>query len=128
MVGMTGFDETQHPRQAGGQFAVKQNDAPAGDLPAAPGEVLVWLIEGDDHEFVKVEAATEEEALDLAADSFEDRYGDRDDEDEDRTPVRDLLIVAGTFRGDVDGYSDELEFVPYGDIDEIAAVRKLENA
>lgn len=179
MVGMTGFDEAQHPRATGGQFAVKRNDAPAETLapagpactecdgpavyrlgnipngyrtpsdpvycevhaaavaadgrsiealpePQQPGEVIVWLVEGDDHEYVKVEAATEDEALDLAADSFDNRYDDDDDDDEN--DVRDLLVIAGTFRGDVYGYSDEMEFVPYGDIDENTAFGKLQHA
>lgn len=94
--------------------------------PQQPGEVIVWLIEGDDREFELVEAATEEEALDIAADRFSDRYDD-DDEDEDNDDVRDLLTVAGTFRGDADGYTDELEFVPHGDIDENTAYDKLQN-
>ncbi|WEK12543.1 MAG: hypothetical protein P0Y48_08635 [Candidatus Microbacterium phytovorans] len=71
------------------------------------------LLESDTHEYVKVEAATEDEAIDLAADQFADRYdSDDEDEDEDAGDPRDYLTVAGVFRGDVDGYSDELEFVP----------------
>lgn len=90
--------------------------------PQEPGETLVWLIEGDDHEYVRVEATTEEQALELAAESFEDMYGYDDDE---RTPIEDLLVVAGAFRGDVDGYSDELEYVPTGGISENTAYSKL---
>jgi len=92
--------------------------------PLEPGEKAVWLIEGDDHEYVKVEATSEEEAIEEAAGIFEARYDDDDDDDDDEGDedatydVRDSLTVAGVFRGEGDGYSDELEFVPYGDIDE----------
>lgn len=102
--------------------------------PQQEGEEIIWLIEGDDHELKLVEATTEEEALDKAAELFEEQYDDDDDDDEeddeDRQPtdVRDFLAVAGTFRGDIDGYSDELDFVPHGDISENDAYGKLENA
>ncbi|MBN9214817.1 MAG: hypothetical protein J0J04_08505 [Microbacterium sp.] len=89
--------------------------------PQEPGETVVWLIEGDDHEYELVEAVSEEDALDETADRFRDRY------DDDDAP-RDSLTVAGVFRGDVDGYSDELEFVPYGDIAENDAYGKLQDA
>jgi len=97
--------------------------------PQAPGEVLVWLIEGDDHEFVKVEAASEDEALERAAEQFEDRY-DEGDEDEDEGggdhDIIDSLRVAGAFRGDVDGYSDELDFVPLPGVVENDAYHALQ--
>lgn len=101
--------------------------------PQEVGEEIIWLIEGDDHEVKLVEATTEEEAIDKAAELFEEQYddeGDDDDEGEDRDPidVRELLSVAGTFRGDIDGYSDELDFVPWGDLSENDAYNKLENA
>lgn len=101
--------------------------------PQEDGEEIIWLIEGDDHEVKLVEAVTEEEAIDKAAELFEEQYddeGDEDDEDEEREPVdvRDLLSVAGTFRGDIDGYSDELDFVPWGDLSENDAYNKLQNA
>jgi len=99
--------------------------------PQEEGEEIIWLIEGDDHEVKLVEATTEEEAIDKAAELFEEQYDEGDeDEDEDYEPtdVRDLLSVAGTFRGDIDGYSDELDFVPWGDLSENDAYNKLENA
>ena len=100
--------------------------------PQEPGEEIVWLIEGDDHEVKLVEATTEEEAIEKAAELFEEQYDDEDDEDEgedrDPTDVRDFLSVAGTFRGDIDGYSDELDFVPRDGLNENDAYNKLENA
>ena len=94
--------------------------------PVQPGETVVWLIEGDDHEFELVEAASEDEAIELAGEAFEARYDE--DEDGDSVDVRDFLVVAGTFRGDIGGYSDEFEFAPYGDIHENTAYQKLEQA
>lgn len=127
------FDETQHPRSAAGTFTDKPQSAPdivldAGPRPQEPGEVIVWLIEGDDHEFERVEAVTEAEAINTAAERFEERYVDHGDEEDDAfrgEDLRDSLVIAGTFRGDIDGYSDEFEFVPYGDLDEKTAMRKL---
>ena len=98
--------------------------------PQEPGETVVWLIAGDDHEYELVEATSEEDALDEAAARFSARYdGDDDDADEvgeDDFDVRASLTVAGVFRGDVDGYTDELDFVPYGDIAENDAYGKLQ--
>lgn len=97
--------------------------------PVETGEEIIWLVEGDDHEMKLVEATSEEQAIELAADFFEEQYDD-DDDDEDREPtdVRDFLSIVGTFRGDIDGYSDELEFAPYGDLRENDAYNALENA
>ncbi|WP_143015807.1 hypothetical protein [Microbacterium sp. 77mftsu3.1] len=95
--------------------------------PQGEGESIVWLIEGDDHETELVEAVTEDEALDIAAERFEDRYGaerDEDDEDEDYD-VRDYLNIVGTFRGDIDD-TDELTFVPSEHSSENEAYNKLD--
>jgi len=116
------FDETQHPREDTGRFTGKPQSAP--ELTLADGEQLVWLIEGDDHEYERVEAATEDEALDLAADLFTERYSDedRDDDEYEPTPIRDLLRVKGVFRGD----ADELEFLPYPGTSERSAIAALD--
>lgn len=94
--------------------------------PQEPGESIVWLIEGDDHELETVEAVTEDEALDLAAESFNNRYEPDDDEEFDESSARDIVTVVGTFRGEQDSIS-ELEFVPYGDLTENDAFRHLNN-
>lgn len=91
--------------------------------PQQEGEKILWLVEGDDHEVKLVEAISEDEAIELAADLFEEQY---DDDDEDGHDVRDILTIAGTFRGDIDGYSDEYTFVPSGDLNENDAFTKLE--
>ena len=119
------FDETQHPREDTGRFTGKPQSAP--ELTLADGEQLVWLIEGDDHEYERVEAATEDEALDLAADLFTERYSDEDRDDEyEPTPVRDLLRVKGVFRSDADADADELEFLPYPGTSERSAIAALD--
>ena len=125
---MSTFVETDHPRDhptGRTRFSEKANSAPDGILdsgaptgpsPQAPGEILVWAVEGDDHEVELVEATSSEEALYLAGDAFRGRY-DSDYSD-------DLLSVAGAFRGDID-YSDELEFVPTDGTTEGEARRTL---
>jgi hypothetical protein len=96
--------------------------------PQEPGEALVWVIEGDDHEVEIVEADSEDEALDAGAALFADRYGDDDDDDgEYRSDPRDIVRVAGAFRGDIDA-TDELEFVPVEGTTETAAYYALDNA
>lgn len=95
--------------------------------PQAEGEDILWLIEGDDHEVKLVEAVTEEEAIERAAELFEEQYSDDEDEDDEPSDVRDFLVVAGTFRGEIGGYTDEFTFVPRDDLDENTAFNKLEN-
>lgn len=73
----------------------------------------------------RVEAASEDEAVDRAADQFADRESDEDD-DEGAGDLRAYLTVVGVFRGDVFVYSDELEFVPFRDIDENTAYGLLQ--
>ena len=126
---MSTFVETDHPRDhptGRTRFSEKANsapdgildsDAPTGTRSQAPGESLVWAVEGDDHEVELVEAASSEEALELAGDAFRSRYDDEGYSD-------DLLTVAGAFRGDIDE-TDELEFVPTDGTTEGEARRTL---
>ena len=99
--------------------------------PQRDGETLVWAVEGDDHEVELVTATTPEEALELALEAFRSRYDEDDSDDADADGddrySADLLTIAGAFRGNGDGYTDELDFVPHNDIDENDAYRALEN-
>lgn len=108
------------PASAGGQFAARTHGEGDAVLAPArshtPGETLIWVIEGDDHEAVRVEAATIDEAIDLAAASFSAQYGEEYDSD--------LLNVAGAFRGDIDDI-DELEFVAVESIDNEKTARRV---
>lgn len=78
----------------------------------------VWVVEGDDHEVEVVEADSAEDALDMAHSAFRERYG---------RYSRDLLTVAGSFRGDIDDL-DSLQFVAIPDAaDEQYARRVLQH-
>jgi len=113
------YIETLHPRgQAAnaGQFRAKGNAAPTDVLAAvAVPTANLWVVEGDDHEMVSVEARTEEEALDLAADEFADRYGSE--------PNLDVVRVVGAFAGDM-YETNELVFIPTGDASNEAVARR----
>lgn len=69
--------------------------------PQKEGEALAWLIRGDDHEYVLVEAVTEGEAESKGEEVFRQRYGGE--------PV---VTVEAAFRGDAEDYIDLLEWVP----------------
>lgn len=76
----------------------------------------VWVVGGDDHEVEVVEADTDEDALECALSRFRERYG---------RYSRDLLTIAGTFRGDIDDL-DSLQFAAIPDAaDEQYARRAL---
>ncbi len=116
---MSTFVETDHPRNhptGRTRFSEKANSAPECGLQQ-PGENLVWVVEGDDHEVEVVEATTADEALERAGDAFRSRYDDEGYSD-------DLLSVVGVFRGDIDE-TDELEFVQMDGTTETKARRIL---
>ena len=78
----------------------------------------VWVVEGDDHEVEVVEADTPEDALESAHSAFRERYG---------RYSRDVLTIAGSFRGDIDDL-DSLQFVAIPDAaDEQYARRVLQH-
>lgn len=104
------FSETDVVRDTAGKFAEKTGSAPDISV-TVPKKTYIYRIEGDDHETEDVEASSEAEALELAAQLFEERYsGDEEgDEDDDYEPVdvRDILTVKAIYDGDIDGYDDE---------------------
>jgi len=93
--------------------------SPDGQGPATGGPLgNVWVVEGDDHEAEVVEADSAEDALEMALSAFRERYG---------RYRRDLLVVAGCFRGDIDDL-DSLDFVATPDAaDEQYARRVLQH-
>lgn len=107
------FSETNVNRETDGKFAEKTGSAPDAGVAASltPKPTYIYRIEGDDHETEDVEASSEEEAIEIAAERFEERYGDDEegDEDEDYEPtnVRDNLTVRAIYKGDIDDYDDE---------------------
>lgn len=97
------FSEAEVVRDTAGKFAEKTGTAP--DISVTPPKkTYIYRVEGDDHETVDVEASSEDEAIDLAADLFEERYGD---DDEDSGDVRDILAVKAVYEGDIDAFDDE---------------------
>jgi hypothetical protein len=109
-----------------GRFVEKANVKPAeglvaksAPLPQQPGELLTWLVEGDDHEFVAVISTSAEDAIAEAASVFSERY--------DEPYSEDLLEVVAGFRGD-SGSTDEMEWVPGTGADENEAFSALEDA
>jgi hypothetical protein len=103
------FSETDVVRDAAGKFSEKTGSAP--DISVTPPKkTYIYRVEGDDHETEDVEASSEEEALNIAAELFEERYsGDEEDDDDDSEPtdVRDLLFVKAVYEGDINDYDDE---------------------
>lgn len=73
-------------------------------LPQQTEELLTWLVEGDDHEYVTVNAPTAERAIEDAAASFSERY--------DEPYAEDLLQVVAGFREDEEDPFGELTWVP----------------
>lgn len=103
------FSETDVARDTAGRFSEKTGSAP--DITVTPPKkTYIYRIEGDDHETEDVEASSEAEALDIAAELFESRYAEGDEEDdEDNEPIdyRENLTVKGVYEGDIDAYDDE---------------------
>lgn len=93
--------------------------APGQDAAAGSGQFgNVWVVEGDDHEVEVVEADSAEDALEMAHSAFRERYG---------RYSRDVLTIAGSFRGDIDDL-DSLQFVAIPDAaDEQYARRVLQH-
>lgn len=101
------FSETDVVRDASGKFTEKTGSAPDISV-TVPKKTYIYRVEGDDHETEDVEASSEAEALDNAAELFAGRYFDPD-EDDYATPeqVREYLTVKAIYEGDIDGYDDE---------------------
>ncbi|AUG29498.1 hypothetical protein CXR34_08605 [Microbacterium hominis] len=117
-----GYRTKNDPLYCGAHAAkVAAEGQPIEVIPTGPA--TVWLVEGDDHEYELVEACSEDEALDIAADQLKDRYGDEED-GEDYDP-RDSLTIVGAFTGDPDD-TDELVFIETeGADDEARALEAL---
>lgn len=100
------FSETNVNRDTDGKFSEKTGSAPTIALDVKP--TYIYRIEGDDHETEDVEATSEEEALDAAAEAFAGHYFDPD-EDDYASPeqVRDMLRVKAVYKGDINDYDDE---------------------
>lgn len=100
------FNEADVVRDHAGKFTDKTGTAP--DISVSLPKTYIYRIEGDDHETEDVEASSEAEALDNAAELFADRYFDPD-EDDYATPeqVREYLTVKAIYEGDINGYDDE---------------------
>ena len=101
------FSETDVVRDAAGKFSEKTGSAPDISV-TVPKKTYIYRVEGDDHETEDVEASSEAEALDRAAELFAGQYFDPD-EDDYATPeqVRDYLTVKAIYEGDIDDYDDE---------------------
>lgn len=104
------FSETNVNRESDGKFAEKTGSAPDAAVAASltPKPTYIYRIEGDDHETEDVEASSEDEALDAAAEIFAGQYFDEDEDDyANPEDIRDLLTVKAIYKGDIDDYDDE---------------------
>lgn len=71
-VNMTTFDETLHPREAGGRFAAKRNDAPTGTLTESAEQMPAVAVKPVGHS-ITVRAATERGLVEVDAEVYDDR-------------------------------------------------------
>lgn len=88
-------------RRPNGEFGEHERSAPGITL-AEDSEILMWLIEGDDHEARVYQAPSEEAALEMAEEGFRQQYRDDEgdeDEDEDEDYEREVNVdLVAVFR------------------------------
>jgi hypothetical protein len=108
-------NQRENDRENSGEFGKHEHSRPEVEL--------VWVVEGDDHEVVVVEARNADDALDVAWGEFSSRYGGDEDEDDEDGYGRDSLDVAGAFSGDIDD-TDSLVFVPQDSYDDEKYARR----
>lgn len=119
--GYRAADEPHYCVKCAASEAAEGTSIEFAPLPQQCDERLTWLVEGDDHEYVTVEALTAEDALEEAAMVFAERYDERCNADN-------LELIAGFRDEEGSGYSDDLTWVPGTGVGENDAYKIIDDA
>ncbi|WP_433673868.1 hypothetical protein [Microbacterium gorillae] len=119
--GYRAADEPHYCVRCAASEAAEGTSIEFAPLPQQRDERLTWLVEGDDHEYVTVEALTADDALEEAAMVFTERYDERCNADS-------LELIAGFRDEDGTGYSDGLKWVPGTGVGENDAYKIIDEA
>lgn len=101
------IDQIEADRRANGEFGNHERTEPEVALASGDSR-LMWLVEGDDHEYRVYEAETEDEAAQLAIDGFIEQYDNDDDDDDDDDGGGVEVDIVAVFRV-TDDTEDDVE-------------------